>query len=328
MKNVLFLISSLFLLGCATMSKEQCQTMDWHEAGKIDGEKGQYRDYYKQHQSSCEESGGKVATDLYFAGWEEGHKKYCTAENGYKAGVDGRYSADICSAEEYPEYREQFKVGRGVNQLLEERNKIEEQIDKSHEDQSALMNISRAVAIWNGKSPTESLDNRRSELNDKIMAIESNAPGGPQVPASPTQSLSSLYSTASLPDIQHSLGAFIGTFIGFGSGHAIQGRYGESGWKWTAAEVGTLSLAAIAGSRACATTTPELVTTPDGRSRVDHKCTGDTGPAFVGFLTFLAVRIWASYDLFTYNNKKTNPYPSTSQGVIVKPDGLAWVYNF
>lgn len=326
MKTLLFLISCLALVGCTTMSKEQCQSMDWHEAGRIDGEKGEHREYYRQHQNSCKNSGGSVATDLYFAGWEEGHKKYCTAENGYKAGVEGRASANICSAEEYPQYTEQFKIGYGVYSLVHERNQIEEQIDRSHDDQSALMNISRAVAIWNGKSPTESLDRRKAELNEKIMTIDSNAPGGPQVRHSPTQTLNAYYQENPL-DVVNTLGAAVGGLFGFGLGHAIQGRYIESGWKWTLADIGTIGALSVTSDNACRETQPVL-TTIDGVSRVERQCMGNSTPVVGAVIAFLGVRMWEAYDLITHSSDNGNPYKKAARGVVIKPDGFAWVYNF
>ena len=39
-------------------------------------------------------------------------------------------------------------------------------------------------------------------------------------------------------------GAALGTYIGFGVGHAIQGRYQDKGWIFTAGQVGSLFVAA------------------------------------------------------------------------------------
>src|SRR5437868_7486214 len=108
----------LFLSACATTGPTgdlgPCHSADWNSLGFADGEKGEFQDHLQQHQRTCEASGGSANRDQYLSGWERGHKTYCTAENGYKAGVSGRYSSDICT--DSADYVQQFKIGQAARQ--------------------------------------------------------------------------------------------------------------------------------------------------------------------------------------------------------------------
>lgn len=69
------------------------------------------------------------------------------------------------------------------------------------------------------------------------------------------------------------LGCAVGTFVGLGIGHAVQGRYGGRGWIFTVGELGAAG-AAVGGMAACAES-------PD-------RCT--SGIALGGAIAFVALR--------------------------------------
>ena len=85
----------------------------------------------------------------------------------------------------------------------------------------------------------------------------------------------------------------VGMFVGFGSGQAVQGRWGERGWIFTAGELGSIGLM-IGGAMSCAD--------PDG-------CNEDlaTGLVIGGVVGFLAFRTWEVVDVwaapFSHNRK-------------------------
>ncbi len=93
------------------------------------------------------------------------------------------------------------------------------------------------------------------------------------------------------------VGGILGTYpVGFGIGHAVQGRWAEDGWVFTAGELGSLSLV-VAGILGC----------------VDQAFEGsncsDFESAFIvtGAIGFLGFRIWEIVDVWSkppiYNNK-------------------------
>jgi len=249
----------------------------------------------------------------------------CTAENGYEMGLEGREIKNFC---ENPEFVENWKLGRKVAQLRSQRREIKRQIDTINEDRSTIANISRGVAIWNGQSPTEPQDRRIAELDEKIMTIDNNAPGGPKV--SPYTDYDDQISRALVarlvPNDPNTLldkaGALTGTIIGFGLGHALQGRYSESGWKWTLGDAGTITAMAITADKDCGDEIKDPYTGLTHRNCVSNGKSPTV--ATVTALTWLGLRIWQSYDLWTYAGAKEKKVSS----VIALPNSVVWVQEF
>jgi hypothetical protein len=93
------------------------------------------------------------------------------------------------------------------------------------------------------------------------------------------------------------VGGILGTYpVGLGIGHAIQGRWSEDGWVFTAGEVGSLSLV-VAGIIGCVDQAFE-----------DSNCS-NLESAFIvtGAIGFVGFRIWEIADVWSkppmYNNK-------------------------
>ena len=79
-------------------------------------------------------------------------------------------------------------------------------------------------------------------------------------------------------------GGILGTYpIGFGVGHAIQGRWTTKGWIFTAGELGTLALA-YSGLISCL--------------RSDGCSNSSSNAVVVGALGFIGLRIWEIVDVW------------------------------
>lgn len=86
-------------------------------------------------------------------------------------------------------------------------------------------------------------------------------------------------------------GGVVGSLVGFGIGHAFQGRYQRRGWIFTAGESLGLSLLAWRAAEC-----DRQVEENKANGSKDKGC-DDVG-AFVGFGTFLGFRIWEAIDLW------------------------------
>jgi hypothetical protein len=87
-----------------------------------------------------------------------------------------------------------------------------------------------------------------------------------------------------IEDGRYYAGGAIGTFLGLGTGHAVQGRYGRDGWIFTAGEVGSAALV-IAGVSRCV-----------GRDR-GEMCAAN-GLTVLGIIGVFGFRIWEIIDLW------------------------------
>lgn len=84
------------------------------------------------------------------------------------------------------------------------------------------------------------------------------------------------------------IGGVIGTYpVGFGVGHAIQGRYSDKGWIFTAGELGSL-VAIYAGLGSCV-----------GSMINRNDCSeSSAGLVFAGVMGFVGFRVWEIIDLW------------------------------
>ena len=114
-------------------------------------------------------------------------------------------------------------------------------------------------------------------------------PQGYGAPPQLTYEESALLQQGEIGDGAHILGGVAAWTLGFGTGQAIQGRWGTDGWKFTLGE-GAAFAALLVG----------VATLFDGCGSSDASC-GDEGGAllFFGGLTGLAVfRVWGVIDAF------------------------------
>lgn len=100
MKRSLYLLSIFlmigFLSGCASMSKKECINANWHSIGYTDGSRGVHYNNLAKHHQSCVKHEIIPDDNAYHAGWDQGIRSYCTADNGYRAGRAGKAYRNIC----------------------------------------------------------------------------------------------------------------------------------------------------------------------------------------------------------------------------------------
>jgi hypothetical protein len=110
---ILIAVLSFAIAGCsATMSKEECRTVDWRTVGYEDGVAGRSGEQIGLHRKACAEYGVKPDLDAYRSGRADGLREYCRPHNGYRAGVNGAAYYDGCPPELAPAFEESYEYGR------------------------------------------------------------------------------------------------------------------------------------------------------------------------------------------------------------------------
>src|SRR5215475_10016900 len=94
----------LVLGGCASMSKDECLTVDWRTVGYEDGVAGFPGDRIAEHRKDCAKYGGSTSLELYQQGRAQGLQEYCQPANGYNIGVRGGGYAGVCPANLEPAF--------------------------------------------------------------------------------------------------------------------------------------------------------------------------------------------------------------------------------
>jgi hypothetical protein len=304
----IFITLALFSTGCATMNKSQCRLADWEQVGRADGERGHRIEYQTNHIEAC----GEVATfdaDAYNRGWADGRNQYCTPENAYMIGIRGITPEGVCPETLRSAFEERYKQGRSVYLLSREREELRKTRDERKKeiaaDHSVLNDITQAIHLVSGESSTPDLDRKEASLSREITGLRAAAPV--------------TYASAEpMEGISDYLGAFLGTGIGFGVGHAIQGRYGSSGWMWTLGEAAAITAMGVS-SHNC----PKPArASSDGNAR---GCSGALPLLALG--SWIGVRIWQSVDLWKYAYQNSQGYRFDTKTEKTKPLSLGLMPN-
>lgn len=112
----LALTGALTTAGCATYSEAelsaQCPLTDWYAYGVNDGELGQPIKRAGEFFEGCREVGVEPDLTAYQTGRAAGLVNYCTAESGYRTGVEGRKYHDVCPPQLEPAFEQGLARGR------------------------------------------------------------------------------------------------------------------------------------------------------------------------------------------------------------------------
>jgi len=128
-------LSFIFLLNissCATLSESECKTANWEIIGLEDGSRGKHSSYIGEHRQACADY--NVAPDLnaYLKGHAAGLRQFCTEQNGYQQGLQGRKNNNLCPAELARGFQRGYQKGYRVYRMETEINNLRHSID-NHE---------------------------------------------------------------------------------------------------------------------------------------------------------------------------------------------------
>lgn len=152
----------------------------------------------------------------------------------------------------------------------------------------------------------------------KGMSLEKNSPKPVSIdsrPSSPPIYLDEedrrILRIGEISQAQYVFGGIIGTYpVGFGVGHAIQGRYSDKGWIFTVGEIGSI-VVLMSGVGDCMSSIS---------NRYDG-CNG--GLLFLGAAGFVGFRIWEIVDVWAAPPEINRRYRELKQrmppGVSVRP---------
>ena len=115
-KLLLVLITGAMLSRCATLQPEkvaeECAATDWQRFGVNDGKLGVPTESRASRFDDCATVGAAVDLAAYQTGRSEGLLSYCTTENGYEVGYDGRRYKNVCPPTLEPDFLQGYDRGR------------------------------------------------------------------------------------------------------------------------------------------------------------------------------------------------------------------------
>ncbi len=163
------IVTAALISGCASMSPEECRTVQWHEQGMRDGQNGHPRARADQHREACGKAGVTIDMQQYEAGRAIGIRRYCTPENGLQAGRLGRSYQNSCPPELEGRFLDNYRSGyrvyeaqQYVEQLDRELSSKEYSLRKAKDDRER----SRL------RSDLRDLDRRLRHARDDVYQAE------------------------------------------------------------------------------------------------------------------------------------------------------------
>lgn len=116
----LFLILSLSLGSCASLSEDECRVGDWRSIGFEDGTNGRSTAFIAKHQEACADLGITPNQSLWLEGRERGLAVYCTPQNAYLVGRRGLGLQPVCSPQTFAGIQPAYQHGLTYNRILRE----------------------------------------------------------------------------------------------------------------------------------------------------------------------------------------------------------------
>lgn len=115
--NIVLVLALAGLSGCASMSADECLTVDWATIGFEDGSSGYTADRLGTHRKACAKHG--VAADLaaYQRGHAQGIETFCQPGRGFNFGVNGGGYRGVCPAHLEQEFLEAYSAGHKLHSL-------------------------------------------------------------------------------------------------------------------------------------------------------------------------------------------------------------------
>lgn len=155
-----FTVTSLtvagLLVGCASLSEDQCRQGDWATIGQSDGYAGYAMTRLRDHADACRKAGITPDAAAYSRGRQVGLRGYCTAARGFSEGRMGNNYAGVCPPDLAPAFMAAYNDGRIVNAAVIRRNNAAStrdratnrmrQLDNNIRDAQAKLNASDTPA--------------------------------------------------------------------------------------------------------------------------------------------------------------------------------------
>jgi hypothetical protein len=169
---VLAVLSAL-LAGCATMSPEQCLSVDWASQGYEDASAGHGPQRLGQHGRACEKAGVVPDEGAWAQGYRDGLPAFCVGAQGYALGArNGSYYSQ-CPRELEDGFLDGYRLGQDVYDLAQRIAAQDQEISRlrdSMDDDDASEASREADGRWLDHAKRE-----RSRLEQQRWEVQARA---------------------------------------------------------------------------------------------------------------------------------------------------------
>lgn len=167
----------LMIIGCATLTEDQCTRGNWYEIGIQDGANGYaQRERFQKHQTACREYGVTIKPALYEKGYQEGIKQYCVPSNGFRLGKSGTFYGNVCPPGLEAAFLRQYQIGAEVFQLETQLSSTYRIISDVEDRLDAEKDDSRKRSL---RDDLTRLTREKDELQRRLIVMELKGTGTP-----------------------------------------------------------------------------------------------------------------------------------------------------
>ncbi len=161
-----FCLILLLLLGCATLSKNECLNADWYSIGYVDGARGYPVSRIGKHRQACAEYSVRPDFGRYDEGRIAGLVEYCNPRNGYWLGTKGALYSGVCPKNLEGSFFVAYQQGKIVYEMERQVKTGEKEVRGLYRE---LENVEREMAEDEDELVKDSTGRRRRiRLLEKI----------------------------------------------------------------------------------------------------------------------------------------------------------------
>ncbi len=174
-----------FTVGCASISKEECEVGDWAAIGEKDGAKGVKSKKFYSYVKECKEFGITADKKAYDKGYNNGVKTFCTPSNGYDLGSKGRSNPNVCPKGMSAAFAAAHKKGMRIydvkSQIKKKESKIESINDQIAKMQDEMVSgrltgpqvAMKSIKVDKLRQEQKLVEKEKESLDKKLMQMES-----------------------------------------------------------------------------------------------------------------------------------------------------------
>lgn len=141
-RNIWYGFAFFGLVGCGTLSKDECLTANWHSIGYEDAIKGWGPERMGEHRQACAKHGVTLQAEDYRLGHRDGAREFCRPRNGFQWGLQGQSFPGFCPDEMEEEFSQAYKQG---NEIWGQARAVSESEEKIQEIRRDLANSNDSI---------------------------------------------------------------------------------------------------------------------------------------------------------------------------------------
>lgn len=161
----------IILVGCATLTPEECKQADWYQIGITDAQQGHAKVRIEEHRKACAKV--QITPDLtrYQRGHENGQKTYCTTQNGFAEGSAGASYQGACEGYLAEDFLRGYHDGQELYQARSKVEQINRDIDRYNDN---IWQLQRQIDEKQRQMADEPNTERRRDLYSQLQDLQSD----------------------------------------------------------------------------------------------------------------------------------------------------------